>query len=296
MSEIQEYSSVESVPVDNTINNNENDQSKMTSPLKEEKNEILQTIDKDDVKVQEAISKLNENLKIENENTISEASNISKNDLILKSIPDMVTVKDEFHKVNEDENALICKLEEEVKERINERDIYQRKLIEVEQKLTDLEASVNNTIKNVDNNEESVANVTLTELKNKLTETIMQLKDRGIIMANQEKQINALNIQVSTLKEVVAITRDLLQIRNKEVKHLQAEVDNMEARIAEEREKHNTMMSRMDDAVRLNSDLKKEYETQLNLFKDLRIKYDEKITLLSEEKRALESSNQPAAN
>ncbi|XP_014615299.1 PREDICTED: filamin A-interacting protein 1-like [Polistes canadensis] len=296
MSEIQECSSVGSVSVDNTINNNEKDQSKIISSLQDAKNEILHTVDKDAVKVQEDIPKLNENLNIENENTISNASNITKNDLILKSMSDTVTVKDEFNKVSKSENALICKLEEEVKERIIERDMYHRKLVEVEQKLTDLEAFVANTIKSVDNNKESVAHVTLTELKNKLTETIMQLEDRGVIMANQEKQINALNIQVSTLKEVVAITRDLLQIRNKEVKHLQAEVDNMEARIAEEREKHNTMMSRMDDAVRLNSDLKKEYETQLNLFKDLRIKYDEKITLLSEEKRALELSNQPAAN
>ncbi|XP_043489399.1 tropomyosin-like [Polistes fuscatus] len=296
MSEIQECSSVGSVSVDNTINNNEKDQSKIISSLEDAKNEILHTIDKDAVKVQGDIPKLNEDLKIENENTISDASNISKNDLVLKSMSDTVTIKDEFHKVSESENALICKLKEEVKERITERDMYHRKLVEVEQKLTDLEAFVANTIKSVDNSKESVAHVTLTELKNKLTETIMQLEDRGVIMANQEKQINALNIQVSTLKEVVAITRDLLQIRNKEVKHLQAEVDNMEARIAEEREKHNTMMSRMDDAVRLNSDLKKEYETQLNLFKDLRIKYDEKITLLSEEKRALELSNQPAAN
>ncbi|KAI4494798.1 hypothetical protein M0804_000999 [Polistes exclamans] len=296
MSEIQECSSVGCVSVDNTINNNEKDQSEIISSLQDAKNEILHTVDKDAVKVQEDIPKLNENLNIENENTISNASNITKNDLVLKSMSDTVTVKDEFNKESKSENTLICKLEEEVKERIVERDMYHKKLVEVEQKLTDLEAFVANTIKSVDNNKESVAHVTLTELKNKLTETIMQLEDRGVIMANQEKQINALNIQVSTLKEVVAITRDLLQIRNKEVKHLQAEVDNMEARIAEEREKHNTMMSRMDDAVRLNSDLKKEYETQLNLFKDLRIKYDEKITLLSEEKRALELSNQPAAN
>lgn len=98
--------------------------------------------------------------------------------------------------------------------------MYQRKLAEVEQKLTDLEASIAMTIKSADNNE-IVPHVTLTELKNKLTETIMQLEDRGVIVANQEKQINALNVQVSTLKEVVAITRDLLQIRNTEVKHLQ---------------------------------------------------------------------------
>ncbi|XP_043666529.1 uncharacterized protein MG328-like [Vespula pensylvanica] len=289
MSEIQEYcSSVGYVSLDNTTNNNENDQSKVITPLEETRNEILHIVDKDPVKVQDDITKLNET-------TISNTSNFSEDDLIFKSISDIVAVKDESHEVSKDKNELICKLEEEVKERTIERDMYQKKLAEVEQKLTDLEASIAMTIKSADNNE-NVPHVTLTELKNKLTETIMQLEDRGIIVANQEKQINALNVQVSTLKEVVAITRDLLQIRNTEVKHLQAEVDNMEARIAEEREKHNTMMSRMDDAVRLNSDLKKEYETQLNLFKDLRIKYDEKINLLSEEKRALELANQSTNN
>ncbi|XP_035731640.1 uncharacterized protein MG328-like [Vespa mandarinia] len=286
MSEIQECSSVGCVSVDNITNNNENDLSKGITPLEETRNKI---VDKDPVKVQEDITKLNET-------TISNASNISnKDDLILKSISDAVAVKDESYEVSKGKNELICKLEVEVKERTIERDMYQRKLAEVEQKLTDLETSIAMTIKSADNNE-NVPYVTLTELKNKLTETIMQLEDRGVIVANQEKQINALNVQVSTLKEVVAITRDLLQIRNTEVKHLQAEVDNMEARIAEEREKHNMMMSRMDDAVRLNSDLKKEYETQLNLFKDLRIKYDEKINLLSEEKRALELANQSTNN
>ncbi|XP_047347909.1 tropomyosin-like [Vespa velutina] len=286
MSEIQECSSVGCVSVDNITNNNENDLSKVITPLEETRNKI---VDKDPVKVQEDITKLNET-------TISNASNISnKDDLILKSISDAVAVKDESYEVSKDKNELICKLEVEVKERTIERDMYQRKLAEVEQKLTDLETSISMTIKSADNNE-NVPHVHMTELKNKLTETIMQLEDRGVIVANQEKQINALNVQVSTLKEVVAITRDLLQIRNTEVKHLQAEVDNMEARIAEEREKHNMMMSRMDDAVRLNSDLKKEYETQLNLFKDLRIKYDEKINLLSEEKRALELANQSTNN
>ncbi|XP_046820448.1 uncharacterized protein MG328-like [Vespa crabro] len=286
MSEIQECSSVGCVSVDNITNNNENDLSKVITPLEETRNKI---VDKDPVKVQEDITKLNDT-------TISNASNISnKDDLILKSISDAVAVKDESYEVSKGKNELICKLEVEVKERTIERDMYQRKLAEVEQKLTDFETSIAMTIKSADNNE-NVPHVTLTKLKNKLTETIMQLEDRGVIVANQEKQINALNVQVSTLKEVVAITRDLLQIRNTEVKHLQAEVDNMEARIAEEREKHNMMMSRMDDAVRLNSDLKKEYETQLNLFKDLRIKYDEKINLLSEEKRALELANQSTNN
>lgn len=73
---------------------------------------------------------------------------------------------------------------------------------------------------------------------------------------------------------------------------IQAEVDDMEARISEERERYNTMISKMDAAVKLNADLKKEYETQLCLFRDLREKYEEKVSLLSEEKRALEANAQ----
>lgn len=64
----------------------------------------------------------------------------------------------------------------------------------------------------------------------------------------------------------------------------------MERKIAEERDRHNAMISKMDAAMRLNADLKKEYETQLSLFQSLREKYGEKITLLSEEKRVLEAA------
>jgi len=50
------------------------------------------------------------------------------------------------------------------------------------------------------------------------------------------------------------------------------------------------MISKMDAAMRLNADLKKEYETQLSLFQSLREKYGEKISLLTAEKRALETA------
>lgn len=59
MSEIQEYcSSVGYVSIDNTTNNNENDQSKVITPLEETRNEILHIVDNDPVKVQEDITKL----------------------------------------------------------------------------------------------------------------------------------------------------------------------------------------------------------------------------------------------
>jgi len=58
-------------------------------------------------------------------------------------------------------------------------------------------------------------------LHGQLAQTALMYEERNRVVANQENQINALNDQVASLKEVVSITRDLLQIRNMEMKQLQ---------------------------------------------------------------------------
>jgi len=58
-------------------------------------------------------------------------------------------------------------------------------------------------------------------LHGQVAETALMYEERNRVVANQENQINALNDQVASLKEVVSITRDLLQIRNMEMKQLQ---------------------------------------------------------------------------
>ncbi|PSN37291.1 hypothetical protein C0J52_17184 [Blattella germanica] len=126
------------------------------------------------------------------------------------------------------------------------------------------------------------------ELREALEKTSQLLKDKTDLCDNQERQNLALTNQIASLKEVVAITKDLLNIRNMEVKHLQSDVESMEGKIADERERHNTMIVKMDEAVQLNSDLKKEYETQLKIFQDLRNKYEEKVALLMKENHKLE--------
>lgn len=168
-----------------------------------------------------------------------------------------------------------------------------------------------------------------------MAQTQLKLDDRIRIVANQENQINALMSQVSSLKDVVNITKDLLNIRNMEVRHLQVKnsqlfhfifvlyikknctffslsklikehfnsklekklsfsllqenVETMEEKINIEREKHNTMLVKMESAFKINLDLKQEYETQLRLFQDLREKYDKKVAILTEENGRLES-------
>lgn len=186
------------------------------------------------------------------------------------------------------EELLIEKLKQALKKTMEERDSHKEKLDSMGKKLVILQESYDAIAKG----DEDTLRRTVDQLRGKLIQTSLQLEDRNRLVTNQEKQINALNSQVASLKEVESLTRSLLQIRNMEVKHLQAEVDDMEVRISEERDRYNSMINKMDAAVRLNSDLKKEYETQLGLFRDLREKYEEKVTLLSEEKRALENAAQ----
>ncbi|XP_003697876.1 tropomyosin isoforms a/b/d/f [Apis florea] len=202
---------------------------------------------------------------------------------------EQIKLEDEQHDTNENE-LTILKLKDEVSKVSIERDSYQKQFESMEKKLTELQSSYDTLLKGEGN--EAMLRRMVDQLKSKLIQTSLQLEDRIRTVANQEKQISALNSQVASLKEVESLTRSLLQIRNMEVKHLQAEVDDMEARISEERERYNTMINKMDAAVKLNADLKKEYETQLCLFRDLREKYEEKVSLLSEEKRALEANVQ----
>ncbi|XP_067204836.1 tropomyosin isoform X1 [Linepithema humile] len=179
-------------------------------------------------------------------------------------------------------------LESDNEKRTKERDSYRNQLEDTETKLAALKASYNAITSH--GSDEDILQRSVEQLRGQLAQTALMYEERNRMVANQENQINALNNQVTSLKEVVSITRDLLQIRNIEVKQLQAEVDNMEKKITEERDRHNAMISKMDAAMRLNADLKKEYETQLSLFQSLREKYGEKITLLSAEKRALETA------
>ncbi|XP_012543003.1 leucine-rich repeat and coiled-coil domain-containing protein 1 isoform X2 [Monomorium pharaonis] len=196
--------------------------------------------------------------------------------------------KSDTSKQNASGNNATCisRLEAEVRKRTKECDSYRKKLEDTESKLVALQESYDTIINH--SNDEDTLQQSVEQLRGQLVQTALMYEERNRMVANQENQINALNNQVTSLKEVVSITRDLLQIRNMEVKQLQAEVDNMEKKISEERDRHNEMISKMDAAMRLNADLKKEYETQLSLFQSLREKYGEKITLLSKEKQALE--------
>lgn len=112
---------------------------------------------------------------------------------------------------NKDELTAISRLEQEVQKRTHERDNYQKKLEEMEKKLSALQASYNAIISG--DGDEITLRREMEDLKNMLTQTQLKLDDRGRLVVTQENQINALSKQVSSLKEVVAITKDLQSCR-----------------------------------------------------------------------------------
>uniref|UniRef100_A0A1B6JUU5 Uncharacterized protein n=1 Tax=Homalodisca liturata TaxID=320908 RepID=A0A1B6JUU5_9HEMI len=127
----------------------------------------------------------------------------------------------------------------------------------------------------------------IAQLQGLLGKVIELLKDKSAVCSNLEKQNTALMLQSNSLKDVVAITKDLLSIRNMEVEHLHVDIKSMEEKINIERERHNNMLNRMSEAVKLNENLKAEYQSQLGLFNDLRARYEEKVTLLERENKRL---------
>lgn len=109
-----------------------------------------------------------------------------------------------------------------------------------------------------------------------LTRAKELLFEKTKICKNQELQMEALHQQIASLKDVVRITKDLLNIRNMETQHLEDKLEAMEGKISCEKQKHQLMYSKLENMVKMNVDLKREYEAQLCLFNALREKYAER--------------------
>ncbi|XP_050303408.1 uncharacterized protein LOC126741115 [Anthonomus grandis grandis] len=109
-----------------------------------------------------------------------------------------------------------------------------------------------------------------------LTKAKSMIFENTKVIKNQELQIEALGQQNESLKDVVTITKDLLEIRNLEVKQLEAKITAMDGKVKAEKERQDLLHKKLETMIRHNGELKREYETQLCLFKALRERYNEK--------------------
>lgn len=118
-------------------------------------------------------------------------------------------------------------------------------------------------------------------LRKTLKKATDMLRDKITALNAQDKRNSALTQQISSLKDVLQVTRDLLNIRNLEVEELQKNVDTMESRIEDNRRRQTAMIKQIELATKINGELRNEYETQLKLFQSLKERYEEKVEKLT---------------
>lgn len=117
------------------------------------------------------------------------------------------------------------------------------------------------------------------------------LFEKTKIGKRQEQQIAALNIQVQSLKEVLEVTKDLLDIRNAETAQLEIKMDTMDMRLKAEKEHQKLTVKKLDISKKLYDDLRTEYDCQSKIFKELRSNYEKKNQILASELQKREPSS-----
>ncbi|XP_045496580.1 centromere protein F isoform X1 [Colias croceus] len=196
---------------------------------------------------------------------------LQREQALLKKIEELEKVKNER---SEDGLRLELKVREE------EIDLLRSRIKNLE---TQLQAALS---KPAGKNQEVIQSIKL-QHEELLSKARGMIFDKTKMVKNQELQIEALTTQVQSLKDINVITKDLLNIRNAEVKAMEDRLEAMEARFKAEKERHALVLQRAHTSSGLNDDLKKEYTTQLAIFKELREKYEQRVQALVSENQQL---------
>ncbi|XP_050443752.1 uncharacterized protein LOC126847503 isoform X2 [Adelges cooleyi] len=124
-----------------------------------------------------------------------------------------------------------------------------------------------------------------------LVKVIDLLKEKTDRCTTQEKHVEALTLQAKSLKEVVQITKHMLEIRNTEVSRMSEDLESLQSKINDERTRHSAIIDKMNQAAKLNDELRTEYKLQSERFEKMRVKYDERFNILTEENKRLQESS-----
>uniref|UniRef100_A0A1B6K4S2 Uncharacterized protein n=1 Tax=Homalodisca liturata TaxID=320908 RepID=A0A1B6K4S2_9HEMI len=116
---------------------------------------------------------------------------------------------------------------------------------------------------------------------------VLLLLEKSSLCKNLEEQRTVLTLQCTSLKNLVAVTKDLLALRNTEVEQLYKSMNDMEERINLEKNKQKNILNTLSESARLNEDIKAQYHCQIEMFNDLRARYEEKVALLVAENTQL---------
>lgn len=100
-----------------------------------------------------------------------------------------------------------------------------------------------------------------------LTRAKELLFEKTKVCKKQELQLEALNSQVDATKEVLEITKDMLNLKNIENDHMQSRLESLQERAKCEKDRYLLVEKKLALAKQREDAFTKEYENQRNIFK-----------------------------
>jgi membrane protease subunit (stomatin/prohibitin family) len=100
--------------------------------------------------------------------------------------------------------------------------------------------------------------------------------------------------QIESLKDVVSLTKDMLTIRECEVRDLTERMEAMDVKFKAEKDRKSLMEKKMELSDKLNQDLKAEYKAQKEIFTILKDQYKLKVSSLEEKLKSSTSNGTEA--
>lgn len=128
-----------------------------------------------------------------------------------------------------------------------------------------------------------------TEPKSKKEQDELLLKAKTLLFEKtkvckqQEQHIAVLKTQVDSVKEVLAVTKEMLNLRNTESDHIQERLKTIETCRQAEKERTALLERKLEISQEAYKKLRQEYDCQSSLNKELKINYLLKIQLLTDE-------------
>lgn len=100
-----------------------------------------------------------------------------------------------------------------------------------------------------------------------LTKAKTLLFEKTKVCKQQEQHVDVLKNQVDSIKEVLAVTKEMLNLRNIENDHLQSRLEAIELRFKAEKDRQSLLERKLDISKKMYDELRKEYDYQSKLHK-----------------------------
>ncbi|XP_014085868.1 moesin/ezrin/radixin homolog 1 [Bactrocera oleae] len=106
------------------------------------------------------------------------------------------------------------------------------------------------------------------------------LFEKTKVCKQQEQQVAVLKNQVEAMKDVVQVTKDMLNLKNAECDHMQVRLEKSQQWIKAEKDKCAITEKKLIISKGVYDKLRAEYDIQSKIFKDLKEVYEQKIKML----------------